>query len=60
MEDMAAAVKGGKYSTEKVVVDGNLITSRGPGTAVDYALAIVHLLAGETAAKQLAKAALLS
>jgi len=29
-----------------VVVDGNIITSRGPGTAMDFALTLVELLAG--------------
>jgi len=32
---------------EKVVVDGQLLTSQGPGTAFDFALAIVKQLLGE-------------
>jgi len=35
-----------KYSQERVVVDGNLITSRGPGTAFDFALAVAEKLSG--------------
>ena len=34
------------YSTEAVVVDGNIVTSRGPGTAMDFALTLVELLCG--------------
>jgi 4-methyl-5(b-hydroxyethyl)-thiazole monophosphate biosynthesis len=40
------------FSEERVVVDGNLITSRGPGTAVEFALAIAERLAGKDAADQ--------
>jgi len=28
------------------VVDGKVVTSRGPGTAMDFALTLVELLAG--------------
>lgn len=31
-----------------VVVDGNLVTSRGPGTAMDFALDLLELLEGRT------------
>jgi putative intracellular protease/amidase len=34
-----------------VVVDGNLITSRGPGTAMEFALTLVDLLAGKQVAE---------
>ncbi|KAK7401780.1 hypothetical protein VNO78_13543 [Psophocarpus tetragonolobus] len=40
----------------RVVVDGNLITSRGPGTSIEFALAIVEKLLGRTLALELAKA----
>jgi 4-methyl-5(b-hydroxyethyl)-thiazole monophosphate biosynthesis len=52
-------VKGGKHSLEKVVVDGNLITSRGPGTAAAFALALIEKLAGSGAAKKIAEDTLL-
>ncbi len=35
---------GIRYSEDRVVVDGNLITSRGPGTAMEFALKLVELL----------------
>lgn len=36
------------YLNDAVVVDGNIVTSRGPGTAMDFALTLVELLAGKT------------
>jgi len=35
------------YLDDAVVVDGNIVTSRGPGTAMDFALKLVELLAGK-------------
>ncbi|HCX72411.1 MAG TPA: DJ-1 family protein [Candidatus Cloacimonas sp.] len=40
---------------EKVVVDGNCITSQGPGTAIDFALTCVEQLVGKSTAKEVAK-----
>ena len=34
------------YQEDRVVVDGNLITSRGPGTTFEFALKLVELLCG--------------
>lgn len=34
--------------TEAVIEDGKIITSRGPGTAMDFALTLVERLAGKT------------
>ena len=39
---------------ERVVVDGDLITSRGAGTAMDFSLALVERLAGSEAADAVA------
>jgi len=36
---------------QRVVVDGNCITSRGPGTAMEFALRLVALLCGEEQAR---------
>jgi 4-methyl-5(b-hydroxyethyl)-thiazole monophosphate biosynthesis len=35
------------YSPERVVVDGNLVTSQAPGTSMEFALKLVELLAGK-------------
>lgn len=35
-------------STAPVVIDGQIITSRGPGTAMDFALELVETLVGKT------------
>lgn len=34
-------------SDEPVVIDGKVITSRGPGTAMDFALTLIEILAGK-------------
>ncbi|XP_076680604.1 protein dj-1beta [Andrena cerasifolii] len=44
-----------KYLEDKVVVDGNLITSRGPATAFAFGLAIVEKLLDKEAACNVAK-----
>ncbi|XP_046388929.1 protein dj-1beta [Ischnura elegans] len=49
-----------KYSEERVVVDGNLLTSRGPGTAFEFALAIVDKLLGKEAVDNLKKTMLVN
>lgn len=36
-----------QFIQESVVVDGKVVTSRGPGTAMDFALTLIALLAGE-------------
>ncbi|XP_021287580.1 LOW QUALITY PROTEIN: protein DJ-1 homolog B [Herrania umbratica] len=43
------------FIDNRVVVDGNLITSRGPGTAMEFALAIVEKFFGRQKAIELAK-----
>lgn len=34
------------YSEDRVIQDGQLVTSRGPGTAFEFALKLVEILAG--------------
>ncbi|KAF4525072.1 hypothetical protein B566_EDAN001986 [Ephemera danica] len=50
---------GYTYCEDRVVVDGQLITSRGPGTALEWSLAIVNNLMGEETMNTLKKAMLL-
>lgn len=47
---------GAKVKTDRVVLDGNIITSKGPGTAMEFALAIVEKLAGIEKRDSLAEA----
>jgi 4-methyl-5(b-hydroxyethyl)-thiazole monophosphate biosynthesis len=47
-----------EYVIDTVVKDGNLITSRGPGTALPFALALARELVGEDVAERVASAAL--
>jgi len=44
----AAEFPGLTLVADAVVVDGLVVTSRGPGTAMDFALCLVELLTGET------------
>jgi 4-methyl-5(b-hydroxyethyl)-thiazole monophosphate biosynthesis len=56
---MEAKVSGASFSEERVVLDGNLITSRAAGTAGEFSEAIVRELLGEKAAEDLAEKVLL-
>jgi 4-methyl-5(b-hydroxyethyl)-thiazole monophosphate biosynthesis len=47
MEDELA---GADYVKDNVVIDGKIITSRGPGTAMSFALTLAGLLAGDAVA----------
>lgn len=46
----ALTAKGAEYVKEGVVVDGNLITGRGPGWAVEFGLAILAHIKGQEVA----------
>ena len=48
-----------KWSEEKVVIDGNIITSRGAGTAGLFSAAIISKLFGEEEGEKIARAVLL-
>ena len=40
-------IAGLDYREEAVVIDGKIVTSRGPGTAMDFALTLIELLLGK-------------
>ncbi len=46
---------GGKVSEEAVVRDGNIITSRGPGTALPFAAAVAEALVGREEVERVLK-----
>ena len=46
------------YDEKTVVEDGNVMTSRGPGTALCFGLSIVAKLAGKEKAQQIKQAML--
>ena len=52
MED---GLLGAQSTTNKVEKDGNIITSRGVGTAIEFALAIITELVGASKADEIAR-----
>lgn len=52
--DVASELK--MVLTDSVVCDGNIITSRGPGTAVEFGLALVEALCGKELAAEIRSA----
>ena len=55
-----SASAGAKWKQDRVVVDGNILTSRGAGTAGEFACAIIAKLVNAAEAKKLAEKVLLS
>ena len=56
MEEKAA---GGVFCNERVVIDGNIITSRAAGTTGEFAIAIIEKLLNKETAKKIADTVLL-
>lgn len=52
---VAEKIGGGIYTGERVEVDGHLVTSQGPGTAMEFALKLVELLAGRDTRDEVAE-----
>lgn len=52
---MACLLADAGECENRVLVDGNLITSRGPGTAMEFAVAVVEKLMGSEAAREVAE-----
>lgn len=50
--ELAGAIATG----ERVTVDGNIVTGRGPGCSIDFAFALVSKLKGESVALEIRKA----
>jgi 4-methyl-5(b-hydroxyethyl)-thiazole monophosphate biosynthesis len=46
---------GGKPKHDNIVIDGNIVTSRGPATALPFALQLVEILAGKQIADAVSK-----
>jgi len=55
---MAEKLKNRQAANQRVVVDGNCITSQGPATALEFSLKLVELLFGSERSQELAKAML--
>ena len=53
---MEAHLEGAEVTAGPVEIADNVITSRGMGTAMDFALAIVEVLCGKEKAQEMAEA----
>ena len=53
-------LEGAQFVPEKVIVDGNIITGRGPGMTFDFGLTILEILKGKEAAQVVAGQLLLN
>lgn len=48
-------LSGSRYVQTRVVVDGNVVTSRGPGTAMEFSLKLVEIILGKNKAEELSE-----
>ena len=56
--DKAIETTGGTLLTDDVVVDGNIVTARGPAVAAKFALALIENLCGKAKADEVAHGAI--
>ncbi|HTQ07861.1 MAG TPA: DJ-1 family glyoxalase III [Polyangiaceae bacterium] len=54
------ALPSASFVEQRVVVDGNVVTSRAPGTALEFALSVVEKLAGAHKRDEVARAMLVA
>jgi 4-methyl-5(b-hydroxyethyl)-thiazole monophosphate biosynthesis len=47
-----AELTGAEFVNERVVVDGTVVTSQGPGTAIEFSVKLVELLVGTQRARE--------
>ena len=52
---MEKEIQGAALTGASVTVDGNIITSRGVGTAIDFALKLIEVLSGKEKAEEIAE-----
>ena len=50
---METELRGAKSVNERVVVDGKIVTSQGPGTALEFGIKLVEILSGEKRAREI-------
>lgn len=53
--DVESQLRAYKYSTQNIVHDSWLVTSRGVGTAIEFCLALISILFNQTMAETIAK-----
>lgn len=53
-------LKGAVVTNENVVADGNIITSKGPGTAMEFSLKLLEIIKDKKTAEEVAKGMLLN
>ncbi|HEY5648613.1 MAG TPA: DJ-1/PfpI family protein, partial [Nitrospiria bacterium] len=46
-------LSGARYQEDRVVVDGQLVTSRAPGTAMEFSMKLVEILEGRNKVEEI-------